>query len=329
MNPKGAILVTGGAGYIGSHVAWALLDQKERVIVLDDLSEGSRELAPRTAEFIEGDVHDEKKVHAIIKEYGVDTVMHFAAFVRVEESVREPAKYEKNNVEGTKVLLKVAKESGVEHFIFSGSAAVYGDAEENPIPESAPMRPLNPYAESKVRAEEAVMSSGMHAVSLRYFNPAGTDPAGRTGYRTDVAPTHLVRNAVRAALRIIPEFTLFGRDYPTPDGTCIRDFIHITDLADAHLSVLSYLRGGGETRIFNCGSGRGYSVTEVVRTVKKVSGYDFPVKLESRRPGDSPALVADTTRIKRELGWKPKRDLETMVRDELSWVTAHVNTKRV
>lgn len=321
---KSPILVTGGAGYIGSHVAYSLLDQGESVIILDDLSEGSLSLVPREAVFVKGDVHDETLVGKLLDDHHIDTVMHFAAFVKVDESVREPIKYEKNNVGGTETLVSAAKKSGVEHLIFSGTASVYGDAQVNPIPEESPLKPVSPYAQTKLRAEEIVLSSNIKSVSLRYFNPAGTDPSGRTGYRTDVIPTHLVRNAVRAALRILPEFTLFGTDYPTPDGTCIRDFVHIADLAEAHLSVLSYLRGRGETRIYNCGSGRGYSVSEVVATVKKVSGYDFPVVKKGRREGDPPALVADTTRIQRELGWKPRRDLETMVRDEIAWVQSHI-----
>jgi UDP-glucose 4-epimerase len=279
---------------------------------------------PNEAKFIKGDVHDESLVSDLIEENNIDTIMHFAAFVKVDESVREPQKYEANNVGGTEALLRVAKRTAIEKIIFSGTASVYGDAQVNPIPEDAPLKPMSPYAESKMKAEAAVLGSGLNAVSLRYFNPAGTDPSGRTGYRTDVVPTHLVRNAVRAALRILPEFTLYGTDYPTPDGTCIRDFIHIADLTEAHLAVLSSLRNGGETRVLNCGSGRGYSVSEVVGAVKKVSGYDFRVVKEERREGDPPALVADISRITRELGWKPRRDLETMVRDEIAWVQSHI-----
>ncbi|MEN9561755.1 MAG: UDP-glucose 4-epimerase GalE [Candidatus Parcubacteria bacterium] len=326
---SGRILVTGGAGYIGSHTAWSLLDQGESVVVIDNLSEGSRELVPAGAEFVEGDVRDEALVTSIMQKYAVDTVMHFAAFVRVDESVREPEKYEENNVKGTRALLRAAHAHGVKFLVYSGSASVYGDAEENPITEEAPLKPMSPYAETKMRAEADVLSSGIRTISLRYFNPAGTDPSGRTGYRTDVVPTHLVRNAVRAALRIVPDFQLFGTDYPTPDGTCIRDFIHISDLAEAHLSVLQYLRKGGASRIFNCGSGRGFSVTEVVRTVKKVSGSDFSIVEKGRRPGDPPALVADISRIKRELNWRPKRNLEDMVRDELVWTRSRVHSKSI
>ena len=321
------ILVTGGAGYIGSHAVLALLESGERVVVLDNLSTDSRENVPAGAIFVEGDILDAALVEKTIHAHTVEALMHFAGLVKVEESVREPERYMRVNVDGTMVLARAAVEAGVSHFIFSSSASVYGDAKKNPIAEDAPFAPMCPYAETKMRAEaelaNIVRGSKTHLAILRYFTVAGTDSQGRTGYSFKEKPTHLIRSAVRALVRG-ETFPIFGGDYPTPDGTCIRDFIHVSDLAEAHLAALRALREGSENCIYNCGSGTGYSNMEVLKTLQKIARREMVVHIGERRAGDPPALVADISRIKRELCWKPTLGLEDMIRDELRWVEKHL-----
>ncbi|MEN9413340.1 MAG: hypothetical protein RLZZ342_427 [Candidatus Parcubacteria bacterium] len=319
------ILVTGGAGYIGSHAVHALVERGEQVVVLDDLSTGDASRVPAHAKLIVGSIGDRELVREILRAHKVQSILHFAGVVKVEESVRDPEKYMRINVDYTRILAEEARAAGVSHFIFSSSASVYGNAEENPVPEDALCAPVSPYAESKQRAEAILTEalSSTEAVFLRYFNVAGVDPAGRIGYSTLDKPTHLIRSAVRA-LMLGQAFTINGSDYPTPDGTCIRDYIHVSDLADAHLAALDYLRGGGVSRIYNCGSGHGYSNTEVVKSVQRIARRDMAVVYGSRRPGDPATLVADISRIGRELGWKPRLKLDDMISHELAWTEKHL-----
>lgn len=319
------ILVTGGAGYIGSHAVRALVERGERVVILDDFSTGTQERVPEGVTVVQGTIGDGELVRTTLRDNDIRSILHFAGVVKVEESVSDPAKYMRINVEYTQLLAQEARAQGIDHFIFSSSASVYGNAEENPVPEDAMLAPVSPYAESKQRAEQALIETLPHTpqVFLRYFNVAGVDPTGRIGYSTSEKPTHLIRSAVRA-LVLGQAFTINGNDYPTPDGTCIRDYIHVSDLADAHLAALDYLRAGGASRIYNCGSGHGYSNTEVVKSVQRIARRDMEVVYGPRRPGDPATLVADISRIGRELGWKPRYKLDDMISHELAWTEKHL-----
>jgi len=320
------ILVTGGAGYIGSHAVLALLEKGEEVVVLDNLSTGEKSRIPAGVFLARGDVGDRDMVRGLLAKYGFEAILHFAGVVKVEESMREPERYRRINVEETKVLADEARAARVPYFLFSSSASVYGNPQHIPISEDAPLSPISPYAETKRDAEEAlrmIFSDAVHYSFMRYFNVAGVDPDGRSGYSTKEKPTHLIRSAVRAAVRE-EEFTINGNDYPTPDGTCIRDYIHVSDLVDAHLAVLEHLRAGGVSRVFNCGTGRGYSNAEVLKSVERIAGSPMRVRIGPRRPGDPAATVADTERISREIGWKPRFGLDDMIRHELSWTRAHL-----
>ena len=319
-----SILVTGGAGYIGSHAALALLEKGERVIILDDLSAGPAPVLLDGARYVEGNVGDAALVKKLIKDEGIDSIMHFAGFIRVDESMREPEKYFKNNTGNTQILMDAAVASGVRYIIFSSSAAVYGNPEEVPIKEDAKTLPINPYGESKLRSEKIIRELPLKSMILRYFNVAGTDERGRTGYRIEESPTHLIRTALRKLIAG-KVFHINGRDYPTPDGTCIRDYIHVSDLAYAHIETLAYLRSGGTPQTMNCGYGHGYSVTEVVNAVMRATNRKLTVEYGPRREGDPAALVADVSRIKKTLAWKPQFDnLETIIRHEYDWVRTKV-----
>jgi UDP-glucose 4-epimerase len=318
------VLVTGGAGYIGSHVALALCDAGERVVVLDNLSGGPPAARNSDAIFVEGAIEDSALVSDLIKEHRIESIFHLAAFIAVEESMQEPDKYFKNNTENTGALLKTAKENGVQHFIFSSTAAVYGNPKKMPISEDDPTNPINPYGDSKLRAEKLVQECGIRAVMLRYFNVAGADPDLRAGYRVDEEHTHLIRRAVAAVLNE-STLTIFGTDYPTPDGTCVRDYVHVSDLAAAHIRALEHLRKNGQKRIYNYGYGHGHSVAEVVEAVGRVSQKEINVQYGKRRAGDPAILVADPSRIKKELGIKPKYDdLDTIISHELAWVRSQL-----
>lgn len=317
-----AILVSGGAGYIGSHMVLELLDRGERVVVLDNLSTGFWWAVPPEATFIQGDIGDQELVEKVIAEHGITALAHFAARIVVPESVSDPLGYYFNNTVKTRALIESAMRGGVKHVIFSSTAAVYGEPDVSPVPEEIPLNPINPYGRSKLMSEwmlqDAAKAHGFSYVALRYFNVAGADPKGRSGQSSPNA-THLIKVASQAALGQRDGLTVFGTDYQTPDGTCVRDYIHVTDLARAHLSALDHLRNGGESRTLNCGYGRGYSVKQVVEVVKKVSGIDFPVTLAGRRAGDPASLVAKADRI-RELGWRPEHDdLEEIVSQALAW----------
>ena len=324
MTEKGGILVTGGAGYIGSHVVLELLERGEEVVVLDDLSAGPAVAMPDSAIFVQGNIADETVVRELIETHHIHTVFHFAAFIRVEESMQYPEKYFKNNTENTAVLIRAAQDAGVKNFIYSSTAAVYGEPEKMPVGEDAPTKPVSPYGESKLRAEKFVAESGMQFIILRYFNVAGADPKGRTGYRFEERPSHLIRAALRAALSGAT-LQVFGTDYPTSDGSCVRDYIHVSDLAKAHTEALSYLRAGGASQTFNCGNGRGYSVLEVVDSVTRVAGVELKTNHVARRPGDPAIIIADASRVMKAFSWIPEyTELDTMIRDEFAWKRSRV-----
>ena len=317
------VLVTGGAGYIGSHTVYALLDRGDNVVVLDDLSTGMKAQVGEKAVFVQGDVADTALVTKILADHRVDSVIHFAGSIVVPDSVADPLGYYKNNTVNSRALIECAVTGGVPHFIFSSTAAVYGNTERVPVTEDDPLVPMSPYGSSKLMTEimlrDASASHGLKHVILRYFNVAGADPELRTGQSTKGA-THLIKVAVETALGRREKMDVFGTDYPTADGTCVRDYIHVSDLAQAHLDALRYLRGGGSSVTANCGYGRGYSVREVIDTVKQVSGVDFRVDLGPPRAGDPAQIVASSDRARAVLGWKPARDdLPGIVRDALGW----------
>ena len=317
------VLVTGGAGYIGSHMVQALVEAGESVVVIDNLSTGFSQFLPQDVPLFIGDAGDENLVEGVIAAHGVESIIHFAGSVVVPESMRDPLAYYRNNTMTTRSLLNATVKAGVGRFIFSSTAAVYGNPDQVPVPESAPTRPLSPYGSSKLMAEimlhDTASAHGMSYVALRYFNVAGADPQARMGLAT-VGATHLLKIAVEAATGQRAKIDVFGTDYPTPDGSCIRDFIHVSDLAQAHRAALSYLRTGGASMTLNCGYGRGYSVLETIEAVRKVSGRNFAVQYGPRRPGDIMTMIADTGLIRSTLDWTPQYDdLETIARHALAW----------
>lgn len=317
------ILVTGGAGYIGSHMVKALGEKGHRdIVVYDNLSTGHKD-SLLFGRLVVGDLGDTDALNALFRAEKFDAVMHFAAHIVVDESVREPIKYYRNNFVNALNLIETCMSHKVERFIFSSTAAVYGIPEKVPATEDALLLPINPYGSSKMMVEQALrdvsLSSGLRYVALRYFNVAGADPISRIGQRYKEA-THLITVSLRTALGLREQLNVFGTDYDTPDGTCIRDYIHVDDLVYAHLLALDYLSAGNKSRVFNCGYGHGYSVREVVEKVKQVTGVDFKVKETARRPGDPPSLVADSSRIRNELGWKPTHDdLEYIITTAWEW----------
>ena len=317
------ILVTGGAGYIGSHVLEPLEQAGHEVVVLDNLSAGRRE-AVIAGRLVEADLADHAKVDAILAQERPDGVMHFAAHIEVGESVQAPAKYFANNSANTIHLLYSMLRHDIRCFLFSSTAAVYGEPEKVPIPETLPLRPINPYGHSKVLVERVLADlarlEGLRYASLRYFNASGADPQGRIGENHE-PETHLIPLVLEAALGIRDRIRIFGTDYPTPDGTCLRDYIHVCDLAAAHVLALEHLLAGGESRIFNLGYGHGTSVREIVDAARRVTGRDFSVQEAPRRDGDPAILVADSTRIQRELSWAPQHDdLDRLVGDAWRWL---------
>jgi len=316
------ILVTGGAGYIGSHCVKRLGELGYEVLTIDNLSNGNK-WAVLYGELKVVDISDPAKVKEILKNFNPHAVIHFAASIIVPESVQNPIKYYKNNTENTLNFLKNLIELDIKNFIFSSTAAVYGIPEKVPVKETAPLNPINPYGRSKAMVEQILQdisyAYGLRYVSLRYFNVAGADPEGKIGqaYRES---THLITRALKAAKGEIPYIEIYGTDYPTPDETCIRDYIHVSDLIDAHLISLNYLLDNGQSDVFNCGYGHGYSVREVISAVKKVTGIDFKVIEADRRPGDPPKLVADSSKIKEKLNWKPQYDdLEFIIKKAWQW----------
>jgi UDP-glucose 4-epimerase len=318
-----AILVTGGAGYIGSHMVHGLLAGGEQVVVLDNLSTGFEWAIAPGARVVIGDIADQELIYQLIKEHGIEAIIHFAGSIVVPESVSDPLGYYKNNTVNSRGLIECAVKGGVKHFIFSSTAAVYGNPEVVPVAEDAPLVPMSPYGSSKLMTEimlrDAALAHGLSYGILRYFNVAGADPQGRTGQSTKGA-THLIKVAVETSLGRRAKMDVFGTDYPTPDGTCLRDYIHVTDLTQAHADMLRYLRGGGASATVNCGYGHGYSVLDVIKTVKTVSGVDFKVEMAARRPGDPAQIVAASERIRGLIGWKPQYDdLSVIVGHALAW----------
>ena len=317
------VLVTGGAGYIGSQMVQALVEAGERVVVLDNLTTGFDWAVAKDAPLVIGETGDQARVAALIAEHKVDAIIHFAASLVVPDSVRDPLGYYRNNTVNSRALIETVVNCGVRHFIFSSTAAVYGNPERVPVREDDPTVPMSPYGSSKLMTEimlrDAGAAFGLRHVILRYFNVAGADPLGRLGQSTKGA-THLIKVAVETALGSRPKMDVFGTDYPTPDGTCFRDYIHVCDLVRAHADALAYLRGGGASTTLNCGYGHGFSVLDVIKTVKRVSGVDFKLELAGRRPGDPAQIVAATDRIRSVLNWQPHfDDLDTIVTHALAW----------
>lgn len=319
-----AILVTGGAGYIGSHMVWSLLDEGHKVVVVDRLTTGFRWAVAPDARFYLGDVGDRALMTQVFEENEIEAILHFAGSVVVPESVSNPLDYYENNTGNTRILISTAIEAGVRNFIFSSTAAVYGTPSSNaPVRETDTPHPENPYGMSKLMTEimlqDAARAHDFRFVALRYFNVAGADLKGRVGPATRNA-THLIKVACETALGERKAIHVFGGDYPTPDGTGVRDYIHVVDLVSAHLDALKHLQAGGESLVANCGYGRGYSVLDVLRAVERVSGVSLTVVHGQRRPGDAASVVADPTLARQRLGWQPRHDdLDGIIRSALDW----------
>ena len=316
------VLITGGAGYIGSHIVKALGEKGYEVLTVDNLSNGHKE-AVLYGKLAIGDIGDKDFINKIIKEFKPNIVMHFSAFIEVGISVKEPLNFYKNNVIGTLNLLDVLIQNKIDKFIFSSTAAVYGIPEKIPIPEEHQINPINPYGKTKAVIEKALEdfsnAYNFKYISLRYFNASGADPSGLIG-ESHNPETHLIPLILQTAKGEREAIKVFGTDYPTDDGTCIRDYIHVNDLADAHILAMEYLLDGGKSDVFNCGYGYGYSVREVIETAKKITGKDFKVIEDNRREGDPPVLVADSKKLKEKLNWKPKFDsLETIIKTAWKW----------
>jgi UDP-glucose 4-epimerase len=322
MKERSSVLVTGGAGYIGSHTLLQLTSRGEKVVVLDDLSTGFRQ-AVRDVPLVVGNVGDRPLVDRLLAEHRVDTIIHFAAHTIVPESVSNPLKYYGNNTCATRSLLEAATQAGVKNFVFSSTAAVYGIPSSGLASEDTQTQPINAYGTSKLMSEwmlrDVCAATPMRYVALRYFNVAGSDTQGRIGQSTRAA-TLLVKVACEVAVGKRPHLSVFGTDYPTPDGTGVRDYIHVEDLATAHVNALTYLREGGGSLVANCGYGHGYSVREVISSVEKIAGIKLNVREEPRRAGDPPSLVARVEKVRRELGWSPRLDdIDMIVRSSLEW----------
>ena len=321
------VLVTGGAGYIGSHMVWALVDAGEETLVVDRLSTGFDWAVAPEAKLVRADIADTALLEKVIAEHGVESIIHFAGSVVVPDSMSDPLSYYHNNTVNSLGLIRTAVKCGVRNMVFSSTAAVYGTpATDAPVREGDDLRPESPYGVSKLMTElmlrDTAAAHDFRYVALRYFNVAGADPRGRTGQSTRGA-THLIKVAVEAALGKRSHIDVFGTDYPTRDGTCIRDYIHVTDLVAAHLKALEHLRGGGESLVANCGYGRGYTVLEVLDTVRKARGADFTVNRVDRRAGDAVSVVADASRARDVLGWRPQHDdLDEIVAGALAWEEA-------
>ena len=317
------VLVTGGAGYIGSHMVLELVDAAERVVVLDNLSTGLSWALPEGVPLIIGDTGDPVLLGRLISEYRIDAILHFAASAVVPDSMRDPLAYYRNNTVNTHALIERAVKHGVRHFIFSSTAAVYGNPAQIPVTEDSPTEPVSPYGWSKLMSEIILRDAGrahdLHYAILRYFNVAGADPRGRSGQSTKNS-TRLIKAAVETALGLRRKLEVFGIDYATPDGTCVRDYIHVADLTRAHSDVLRHLRSGGRSLTLNCGYGHGFSVLEVIEAVKRASGVYFKAEIAERRPGDPALVVADCRRVQATIGWQPRFDnLSTIVAHTLAW----------
>jgi len=317
------VLVTGGAGYIGSHTVHELTDAGEPVVVLDNLSTGFRFALPSSVPLIVGEAGNQALVSSLIERHKVDSIIHFAGSIVVPESVADPLSYYENNVVRTRALIQALVEAQVKQFIFSSTATVYAADARQPLAEDEAKAPISPYARSKLMTEwmleDVSRAHDFRHMVLRYFNVAGADPRERTGQSTPVA-THLIKRAAQAALGRVPHLDIFGTDYPTPDGTGVRDYIHVSDLAAAHLLALDALKGGAASTSYNCGYGRGFSVRQVIEAVNRVIGRTLPVREGPRRAGDPPTLISDPSRIKAELGWRPVHDdLDGIIRSAIAW----------
>jgi UDP-glucose 4-epimerase len=317
------ILVTGGCGFIGSHMVHELVDQGREVVVVDNLSTGFRWALPARARLVVGDIADQELTRMLMRRYEVSGIIHFAGSIVVPESVADPLGYYDNNTVKSRALIAAAVACDVPHFIFSSTAAVYGMAREMPVLETTPLEPMSPYGTSKLMTEIMLRDTSrahpLRHVALRYFNVAGADPQGRTGQSTRGA-THLIKVACETVQGKRAGMEVYGTDYDTRDGTCIRDYIHVTDLARAHVAALAHLEAGGASDVFNCGYGKGYSVLEVLDAVRRVSGHPVPARMSPRRPGDPAAIVAASDKIRATLGWRPALDdLDGIVRTALDW----------
>ncbi len=320
---QGSVLVTGGAGYIGSHMTLALADQGDKVVVLDNLTTGVRAQVAEAATFVQGDIRDTRLVREVLEKHQVEAVIHFAGSIVVPESVENPLFYYANNTAASRDLIEACVASGVKKFIFSSTAAVYGVTDQPAIAEDGLKDPESPYGRSKLMTEwmlaDTAVAHDFRYVALRYFNVAGADPKGRSGQSTPRA-THLIKRACQVALGRVPYLGIFGTDYPTPDGTGIRDYIHVSDLIGAHALALGHLRDGGESGTFNCGYGHGFSVREVAKAVERAAGKSLAVKEMPRRAGDPPMIVSNPAKLKATLGWKPEHDsLDEIVAGALAW----------
>ncbi|MCK7606614.1 UDP-glucose 4-epimerase GalE [Geobacillus stearothermophilus] len=325
------ILVCGGAGYIGSHAVYRLLEKGERVVVVDNLQTGHREAVHRDAVFCQGDIRDRDFLREVFRQHDIEAVIHFAANSLVGESMEEPLKYYDNNVYGTQVLLEVMKEFGVKQIVFSSTAAVYGEPKQIPIIETDPTEPTNAYGETKLAMEKmmkwADRAYGIRSISLRYFNVAGA--YGTTIGEDHNPETHLIPLILKVPLGQREEIYIFGDDYDTPDGTCIRDYIHVLDLVDAHWLALEKLRSGADSDVYNLGNGNGFSVKEVIEAARQVTGHPIPARVVARRPGDPARLVASSEKAKRELGWEPKYpSITDIVASAWEWHQARPNGYR-
>ncbi len=326
------ILVAGGAGYIGSNMVRKLLEKKHRVVVFDNLSTGFKRFIPKNVPFVKGDLREYAEILAALKKHKPDAVMHFAAAALVGESVENPLKYYDNNTVASVQLLKAMKETKVNYFIFSSTCATFGVPDNEVICEGDPQKPINPYGQSKLMMEtilaDVAKASGLQYAALRYFNACGAHPSGQIG-EVHEPEAHLIPNILKVLTGEKKVLNIFGDDYPTPDGTCIRDYVHVEDLADAHLLALEALKKGMKSGLFNLGSGQGYSVKEIVGVVEKVTGKKVRVEISPRRPGDPPRLVAGSGQAWKVLKWKPKHDLESIIRSAWHWETSpHRSPKR-
>lgn len=317
------ILVCGGAGYIGSHMVYDLIDRGEGVLIVDNLETGHRGAIHPKAAFVEGDIRDRDFMKKIFEDYSVDSVIHFAANSLVGESMTDPLKYFDNNVFGTQVLLEAMRDAGIMKIVFSSTAATYGEPKRLPVEEDDATSPSNAYGETKLSMEKMIkwadLAHGIKFVSLRYFNVAGAHPTAVIG--EDHQPeTHLIPLILQVPLGQREKISIYGDDYDTPDGTCIRDYIHITDLTDAHYRALEHLRGGGESSVYNLGSGTGFSVKEMIEAARRVTGHPIPAEVTSRRVGDPARLIASSSKAKAELGWTPKHDdVEEIIASAWAW----------
>ncbi len=317
------VLITGGNGYIGSHAVLAFREAGYDVVVVDNLSTGHRDAVPADVAFVEGDVGDISQMQGVIQAHKVTSVVHFAGSLLVPESVEKPLDYYRNNTAASRNLIQACVDSGVPRFIFSSSCTVYGFPDVLPVSEDAPTAPINPYGRSKLMTEwilrDAAAAHDLNTISLRYFNVAGADPKGRAGQST-LGATHLIKVASEAVVGLREAVEIFGEDYDTPDGTCIRDYIHVTDLVDAHVQALRYLDAGGENQVLNCGYGRGFSVKEVLQTVQTIADTKLEIRSGPRRAGDAPAIFADPSRIRDTLDWRPAHDdLTEIVESASRW----------